>query len=108
MAKEVVTRLIDDLDGSEASETVQFGLDGKSFTVDLSKKNAAALRKALKPYVDVGSQVRAPRGTASRGAQRQSPDRLASIRQWARKNGYEISDRGRIAREIQEAYDAAH
>jgi len=108
MAKEVITRLIDDLDGSEAAETVEFGLDGKGYTVDLSKKNAAALRKALKPYVEAGSPLRAQRRASGRAAARHSPDRLASIREWARKNGYDVADRGRIARDIQDAFDAAH
>jgi hypothetical protein len=54
MAQTTVVYLSDDLDGSEAEETVKFGLDGKFYEVDLNKKNAAALRKALKPYVDAG------------------------------------------------------
>jgi len=107
MAKEIITRLIDDLDGSEASESVQFGLDGKNYTIDLSKKNASALRKALKPYVEAGAPTRAQRGAAGRGAPRQSSDRLAAVRTWARKNGYQVADRGRIPREVQDAYDAA-
>src|SRR5690606_28408949 len=98
------TRLIDDIDGTDASETVHFSLDGKNYTIDLSKKNTAALRKAFKPYVDNGATVRVTRGTSGRSASRSNPDRLAAIRDWARANGYDVADRGRISREIQDAF----
>ena len=76
MAREVIEKLIDDLDGSEATETVTFGLDGTTYEIDLNKKNAAALRKALEPYVKAarkgssagGRRKAAPAATATQGA----------------------------------------
>lgn len=64
MAQEVVVRLTDDIEGGDADETINFSLDGKSFQIDLNKKNAAAMRKALKTYIDAG---RSARQTASHG-----------------------------------------
>lgn len=108
MAKKVQVVLIDDLDGSEASETVKFGLDGVSYEIDLSEANAAALRNDLAKWV--GSAERTG-GRASRGGGR--PARagrkdVSAVRDWARENGFEVSDRGRISAEVQQAYDKAH
>jgi hypothetical protein len=69
MAQSTITYLSDDLDGSDADETVRFALDGKNYQIDLNKKNASALRRALKPYVDAGrSTRRATRSTARTGS----------------------------------------
>src|SRR5690242_10945219 len=57
VARETITKLIDDLDGGEALETVKFGLDGHSYEIDLSAKNATRLRTALAPYVEVGTRI---------------------------------------------------
>ena len=90
MAKQVQTRLIDDLDGSEAAETVLLGLDGKAFELDLSEKNAKKLRKALEPFLAAARRS----GGGSRGRQRGSGgasrstsdrDRNTAIREWARR-----------------------
>lgn len=103
--------LIDDLDGSEAEETIKFGLDGVTYEIDLSAKNAARLRKELSPYVESARRIggravrgRAPKQTA-RGAARKAD--TAEIRAWAREQGYDVSDRGRIPAEIVEAYQKA-
>ncbi|MEV6631149.1 Lsr2 family protein [Actinoplanes sp. NPDC051470] len=111
MAKQVITLLTDDLDGGEADRTVEFGLDGVNYTIDLSEKNAGKLRKALDPYLNVATRVgragadsRARRGSASTG--RASRDQNQAIREWATKNGYEVSERGRIPSSIVEAYHA--
>ena len=109
MAQKVNIILVDDLDGSEATETVSFGLDGTSYEIDLNDKNAAALRDALAGYVGHARKVAG--GTKARrrssGSTRSSGDTQA-VREWARQNGFEVSDRGRISAEVQEAYDAAH
>src|ERR1700709_1511236 len=104
-----MTKLVDDLDGSTADRTVTFGWDGVIFEIDLSKKNIAALDGALKPYISAGRRLRSaagrPRGGSRRtgGAKRSgTPD----IREWARANGHEISDRGRIPVAVVEAYEA--
>ena len=112
MAQRVQILLVDDLDGGEATETVTFALDGKDYEIDLSTDNAEKLREALSPYAAAGrkttrnSSGSGPRGTRTRGSG-SDPD-TAKIRAWAKENGYEVSDRGRISKAIQEAFDAAH
>lgn len=127
MAKRTEVRevLEDDLDGSPADRTVQFGWEGSSFEIELSKKNATAFEKAMKPYVDVARRVRgggttrqrsnsqrgsSKRGSSQRAASRRSDNKrdLGAIREWASQNGYEVSTRGRIAGSVVEAYNAAH
>lgn len=112
MARQVITTLIDDLDGSTAEETVSFGLEGVMYTIDLSGKNALKMRKLLEPYIDAGTKTgRSNTVVASRGSAR--PSAAASreenqlIRAWARKAGKDVSDRGRIPAEIVEEYRAA-
>lgn len=103
-----VTEYIDDLDGGRADRTVAFTYEGAGYEIDLSKKNAAAFEKALKPYLDAARK--APR-SSSRGAGRrrranQVAD-LSSVREWARANGHTVSDRGRIPAAVLEAYKSA-
>jgi Lsr2 len=117
MAQHLTVQLIDDLDGGEATETVRFGLDGKTFQIDLSAKNAAALRKAMAPYVDAGRRGTgggsASRGggrspAAGRGARRGSGAASAKdVREWAAKKGIELASRGRIPSDVIERYRAA-
>src|SRR5919107_1506835 len=105
MAKQVITLLTDDLDGGEADRTVEFGLDGVNYTIDLSEKNAGKLRKALDPYLAVATRVgrssgdsRTARRSAPAAGGRSSRDQNQAIREWANKNGYEVSERGRLER----------
>jgi hypothetical protein len=112
MAQKVTVSLVDDLDGGMAEETVEFGIDGVAYEIDLSDENAGKLRDALQAYVQharrAGSAKRAARqGTRrSAAAGRTTADREqnAAIREWARKHGYQVSDRGRIPAEVLEAY----
>jgi hypothetical protein len=114
MARKVLVSLQDDLDGGEADETVEFSLDGIAYVIDLSEENAAELRDALAKYVEharrVGGRRRAPQrpGRATRAAATPAPvpdrEQNAAIRVWARKNGYQISDRGRIPVNVVSAY----
>jgi hypothetical protein len=104
-------RLIDDLDGEVADETVEFGLDGKSFEIDLSKGNAGRLRDALAEYVAAarksgGARRRSAAAAAAAPPRRPTIDREQNqaIRDWARKRGMKVSDRGRIPAEVLEAY----
>ncbi len=108
MAQRVQVVLEDDLDGGKADETVQFGLDGTSYEIDLSKKNAAKLRDALGQYVGAGRRIAGRRsgGGRARGRGRSGSD-SADIRAWAKENGYEVSERGRISAEIRAAYNEA-
>ena len=106
MAQQVNIVLVDDIDGSDAEETVSFALDGKEYEIDLSAKNAAKLRDAFAPYVGharrAAGRRRGARSTAAGGA---SP---ADIRAWARENGFDVPDRGRVSSEVRDAYAAAH
>ena len=113
MAQKVTVTLVDDLDGSEAEETVEFGLDGASYQIDLSEDNAERLRDALAEYVDharrSGGRKRASsRPAAGRPARPASADREQNqaIRAWARKQGMKVSDRGRIPSEVIDAYNS--
>jgi hypothetical protein len=109
MAQKIQVLLEDDLDGGKADETVTFGLDGTTYEIDLSKKNAAKLRDALAAYVGAGRRVSGKRGT-SRGGPRRGPrtsSDSADIRAWAKEQGYDVSERGRISAEIRAAYQDA-
>jgi Lsr2 len=119
MAQQVDVRYVDDLDGSDASGTVSFALDGRSYEIDLSDDNAAKLRDALASFV--GAARRSGGTTASRRSRtsRSTPDNVepptrsnreetAAIRTWARENGHEVSERGRIPKAVVQAYQAAH
>src|SRR5436190_1005918 len=113
MAKQIITVLTDDLDGGDADRTVEFGLDGVNYTIDLSEKNAGKLRKALDTYLE--HAVRVGRGTGSgritaRGASaepsRSNRDQNQAIREWAKRNGHDVSARGRIPSGVVEAFHA--
>ena len=112
MAKQVITLLTDDLDGGEADRTVEFGLDGVNYTIDLSEKNAGKLRKALDPFLNSATRVgrsggvSASRRNAPASTGRASRDENQAIREWANKNGHPVSERGRIPSHIVEAYHA--
>ncbi len=112
MAQQVHVRLVDDLDGSDAEETVAFALDGSTYEIDLSRANAAKMRDALAPYVG-GARRAAGRsgGKATRsrsGAGRARNSRSGDIRAWAKSRNMKISDRGRIPAEIAAEYDQAN
>jgi hypothetical protein len=108
MAQRVNVVLVDDLDGSDADETVTFGIDGTEYEIDLSAGNATKLRDALGLYVGHGRRVG---GRRKRGPGRTAAKSVATpaeIREWARANGWDVPDRGRVATEVREAYEAAH
>ena len=112
MARQVITTLIDDLDGKKADRTVEFSLDGINYTIDLSEANAGKLRKALDPYISAGTRlgrsatgrIPARRGVAGRTASSRDENRM--IREWAVANGHQISERGRIPQSVADAYRA--
>lgn len=108
MAQKVHIVLVDDLDGSEASQTVSFGLDGANYEIDLTDDHAAALREALAPYVGHARKV-GRGGSAKRSAAKAAGGASAAeVRDWARSNGYDVPDRGRIPAEVRDAFDAAN
>ena len=105
MAQRILKVLIDDLDGSDATETVTFALDGVTYEIDLAAKNASKFRAELTPWMNAGRRVA---GKVGRAAQRKPIDaEVAQMREWARMNGYTVSDRGRIPTDIQVAYRQA-
>ncbi len=113
MAQKINVVLVDDIDESEASETLSFGLDGTQYEIDLNDSHAAQLRDAMASWV--GHARRAGRTAAPRKAGRSRPaasgsdrERTQEIREWARQNGHEVSDRGRLSSKVVEAYEAAH
>jgi hypothetical protein len=112
MAQKVTVTLVDDLDGTDAEETVEFGLDGAAYQIDLSEENAERLRDALAEYVDharrSGGRKRATARPAGRPVRPASADREQNqaIRAWARKQGMKVSDRGRIPSEVIDAYNS--
>lgn len=113
MAKKVTVTLVDDFDGEgPADETVEFSIDGVSYEIDLSVKNAQKLRNELKQWIEAGRRVggrrRGRAGVPGRGG-RASIDREQSsaIREWARRNGHKVSTRGRIPADVIEAFHAA-
>ncbi|MDP9406688.1 MAG: Lsr2 family protein [Actinomycetota bacterium] len=120
MAQKTTVQLVDDIDGSEAEETVSFGLDGTQYEIDLSGEHANGLREALSAFIVAarradgsgaggGRRGGGQRGSGSRSsASTADRQRTAAIREWAREQGLEVNDRGRIPSRVVEAYDAAH
>lgn len=106
MAQKIHVVLIDDLDQSEADETVSFGLDGSTYEIDLSEGNAASLREALAPYVAQGRRLNG--GKRGRKSVTSVGPSARELRDWARSNGFEVSERGRVSAEIRQAFEAAH
>lgn len=111
MAQRVQTLLIDDLDGGQAEGTVRFGLDGADYEIDLSGEHAEALRKALEPYVNAarrasGSAARRPGRSGRRAAAAAGTD-PTPIREWAKSQGIDVKDRGRVPAELVVKFQAA-
>jgi hypothetical protein len=107
---ETVVTLTDDLDGSKADRSVSFAVNGVNYEIDLSKKNANAFEKLLAPYVAGARRIPNRRRGSRAGAGSRAAGRsdVSSVRDWARENGYEVSDRGRIPAALALAYEAAH
>ncbi|UOZ02966.1 MULTISPECIES: Lsr2 family protein [unclassified Amycolatopsis] len=110
MAQKVLVEMLDDLDGSPATHTIPFGLDGVSYEIDLSDDNATALRGELARFIAAsrktgGRKVRVATGQST--ASSADRERSRAIRAWAGESGYEVSERGRLSSEIVTAYDEA-
>lgn len=111
MAQRVNVVLVDDIDGSDAEETVNFGIDGAQYEIDLSTKNAERLREVLSPYLAHARRTggrRARSAGAGRAKVAAGSAAPADIRAWARENGWDVPDRGRVSKEVREAYESAH
>jgi hypothetical protein len=111
MAQQTTVALIDDIDGGKAAETVSFGLDGSIYEIDLSKKNATALRKALGEFTASARKVRAGKAAAkvARTTTAAAPARVdaRAVREWAQEQGIAVSARGRVPSDVVEKYQAA-
>ncbi len=110
MAQKVQVVLVDDVDGGSADETVAFALDGVTYEIDLTKKNAARLRDAFAPWVGSARKVSGPRGrrTSGRGRAARGGSDASVIRAWAKDSGIAVSERGRVSAEVRAQYEAAH
>ena len=113
MVQKTQVVLVDDIDGTEAEETVTFALDGVTYEIDLTSAHASELRDALATWIGHARKTttRGGSGTSARsGARRGGADRaqLAKIREWAKENGYQISDRGRIPGNVLQAFDSSN
>jgi hypothetical protein len=116
MAQKVTVQLVDDLDGTASDDisTVSFGLDGVSYEIDLNEDNASSLRDSLADFVASARRTggRVKRGTPATAARPagsgRSKEQTQAIREWAKKNGHNVSERGRISTTIIEAFEAAH
>lgn len=103
MAQRVVTLLEDDIDGGDAAETVTFALDGTTYEIDLNEKNAESLRDVLAPYIGASRKVGRKTGTAG---PRASKPNTREVRDWARSQGMEVPERGRIPGAVMDAWNA--
>jgi Lsr2 len=112
MAEQIIKRLIDDIDGAQAAGTARFSIDGADYEIDLSQTNMRKLHEIMSPYVSAARKVLIERRRVMNreaGARRRNAERgrVAEVRAWALARGIQISDRGRIPRDIQEQYDRA-
>ena len=107
MAQRVKVHLTDDLDGTEATETVRFSLEGKNYEIDLCTDNATWLRSTLQPFIAVARRnTQRNAGKSGKRSPRRNPE-TAKIRRWARDNGYAVASHGSINAEVKDAYYAA-
>lgn len=114
MARKVEVTLIDDITGEEASRTMEFAIDGTHYEIDLTDANIEKFNKAIADYVENARRVGRPRrgGRGGRTAGRTSASATGAspgeVRQWAAEQGIEVSERGRIPKDVMAAYAAAH
>ena len=113
MARKVEVKLVDDIDGGQADETLSFGLDGTNYEIDLSAEHAKELRSALERYVEASRRVgrggvmpTRNRGRVPAAPARSDREQNKAIREWAKRQKIELSERGRIPRIIVEQYEA--
>lgn len=110
MALVKTVTVIDDIDGTEGAQTISFALEGVAYEIDLSDEHADELRDALSTYIEHGRRASGRRSSAPRSTGRTNASRqlTAKMREWARENGHQVSDRGRLSADIVAAYEAAH
>lgn len=102
MATKTVVSVVDDIDGSENAETVNFAFGGSTYEIDLAPKNRDALKEALSPFIAAAHSTARGRGRSSAS---RADDDAAAVRAWAAENGIHVSERGRIPRHVREQYN---
>ena len=107
MAQKVNVVLIDDIDGSPATQSINFSLDGTNYEIDLNEVNAAALRDYLAGFIGFARRTGATKRGGRRGPVTTLGPSTKLIRDWARSNGHDVSDRGRVSADIRAAFEAA-
>lgn len=107
MVQKVIIQLEDDIDGTEADETVAFALDGTNYEIDLTSQNADALRGVLDHYTAKARKVGKAKSSRKAAAAPSGPV-SAEVRAWATDHGYDVSARGRIPTEVRRAFDSAN
>jgi hypothetical protein len=109
VAQKVQTLFVDDIDGGAAEGTVRFALDGTDYEIDLNAKNALALRDALAPYVKAGRRAAGATRRSARGGRRPSANGVntTEVREWAKAQGMDVKDRGRVPAELVVKFKAA-
>jgi Lsr2 len=107
MAQRIQTLFIDDIDGGAADGTVHFGLDGTNYEIDLSNTHTDELRQALGKYIEHGRKISGAARRSPRAPRTTPSVDTAKVREWAKDNGYEIKDRGRVSADLVEKYQAA-
>jgi hypothetical protein len=119
MAQRTIVQLVSDLSGDEMQagegRTVEFSVDGTSYSIDLTDKEAAGFDKALGMYIEHATKTsggtsggRKRATSSSKPSSGRSKDELANIRAWAQANGHKVSERGRIKQDVLDAYHAAN
>jgi len=111
MAQVSKIRLVDDLDGGSADESVDFTIDNNRYQMDLNEKNAARLREVLAPFIAAarragGSTTTRTRRSTTAARPPRADEETAAIREWAGANGFSVSTRGRISASVREAYES--
>jgi Lsr2 len=109
VAQKIQTLFIDDIDGSAAEGTIRFALDGTEYEIDLNTKHADALRKALAKYIDAARRTTGGARRSARGGRRASASGVntTEVREWAKAQGIEVKDRGRVPAELVVRFRAA-
>lgn len=109
MAQLFQMRYIDDIDGSDLGDkanTLSFAFEGKEYSIDLSDENADTFRQLMSTYIEAGHRITGNKTKTTRKT-KTSPGDTKAVREWARAQGYTVSDRGRIPAEVMDAYTAA-
>ncbi len=111
MAQKVIREFIDDIDGTVAERTFTFAVDGTNYEIDLSGENIKEFNEAVAGFVESARRVKGSGSgykARSTGGTRQSREQTQAIREWARRNGHTVSERGRIPVAVQQAFDRTH